>query len=244
MHESASAGYGKRAGTYSAARPGYHPRVVERFVERYGHGLVVDLGAGTGIFTGQIAEAGVRVIAVEPVAQMRDILTASLPEVEVRSGTAEAVPVGAAAVDTLVAAQAFHWFAFDQALDEAHRVLRPGGHLVAVWNVRDETAAWASDYDRILGRYEGDTPRHRSMQWRRAIEADGRFELVDDWGVENPQEVTVEGVIDRALSTSFIAALAAQEQSHVAEQLRALLTPLGPDLTFPYRSELQAWRRL
>lgn len=244
VHESASSGYRNRATTYHGARPSYHRRVVERFVDRYGHGLVVDVGAGTGIFTAQIAGAGVSVIAVEPVAAMRDVLTASLPNVEVRSGTAEAIPVDSSGLDTVVAAQSFHWFAFDQALNEAHRVLRPGGHLVTVWNVRDKNAQWVSDYDRILGRYEGDTPRHATMAWRNAIEADDRFELVDDWGVENPQETTVEGVIGRALSTSFIAALSGREQTQVAEQLRALLTPLGPQLTFPYRSELQAWRRL
>jgi SAM-dependent methyltransferase len=191
VHESASSGYRKQAVAYHQARPSYHPRMVERFADRYGQGLVVDLGAGTGIFTAQIVAAGVTVIAVEPVGEMRSVLEASLRGVEVRAGTAEALPVGSAGADTVVAAQAFHWFASDQALDEIHRVVRPGGHLVTVWNVWDETVEWVSEYNLILGRYEGDTPRHRTMEWRRAIEADDRFELVDDWAVENLQEMNV-----------------------------------------------------
>ena len=79
---------------------------------------------------------------------------------------------------------------------------------------------------------------------RRAIESDARFTLVDDWGVESPQEVTVEGVVNRALSTSFIAALSAEEQAHVAEQIRRPVEPMGPELAFPYRSARQAWQRL
>lgn len=243
VHDSASSGYGKRAAAYHHLRPNYHPAAVERFVDRYGRGVVVEVGAGTGIFTTQIAEAGVSPIVVEPVAEMRAVLVASLPKVDVRSGTAEALPIKSAVADTVVAAQAFHWFTFSQALDEVHRVVRPGGHLVTVWNVRDETVGWVSDYSVILERHERDTPRHGSMEWRRAIHSDERFELVDDCAVDNPQEVTVEGVVGRALSTSFIAALSAEEQADFADEIRRVVEPMGPKLQFPYRSELQAWRR-
>ena len=243
VHDSASSGYGKRAVGYHDSRPNYHPAVVERFVDRYAQGVVVEVGGGTGIFTTQIAEGGVLPIVVEPVAEMRAVLAASLPIVDVRPGAAEALPIKSAVADTVVAAQAFHWFTFSQALDEVHRVMRPGGHLVTVWNVRDETVGWVSDYSVILERHEGDTPRHGSMQWRRAIASDARFELVDDYAVGNPQDVTVEGVVGRALSTSFIAALSAEEQADVADQIRRVVAPMGPRLQFPYRTELQAWRR-
>lgn len=243
VHESASSGYRKHTDTYHRARPSYHPTLVQRFAERYGHGVVVDLGAGTGIFTRQILEAGVSVIAVEPVAAMRALLEAALPHVDVRAGTAEAMPLDPASVDTVVAAQAFHWFAAEEALDEAGRVICAGGHLVTVWNVRDDSVGWIREYDRILGRYERDTPRHATMAWRRAIEADDRFELVEDWRIDNPQNTTIEGVVDRALSTSFIAASPAREQAGVADELRRLLPAVPGKFAFPYRSEMQAWRR-
>ena len=71
-------------------------------------------------------------------------LTQSLPTVAARSGTAENIPVNNGAVDSVVCAQSFHWFATKAALKEIHRVLRPGGALGLVWNVRDESVDWAA----------------------------------------------------------------------------------------------------
>ncbi len=67
---------------------------------------------------------------------MRAVLASSLPGIDVVAGTAEDMPLDDAAVNTVVVAQAFHWFDHGRALDEIHRVLQPHGHLVTVWNVR------------------------------------------------------------------------------------------------------------
>lgn len=96
----------------------------------------MEIGAGTGIFTGQLVDRGVAVLVVEPVAAMGQQLRERLPDVEVRSGTAEDLPLEDASVDVVVAAQAFHWFDYGAALTEIYRVLRPGGQLVTVWNVK------------------------------------------------------------------------------------------------------------
>ena len=67
-------------------------------------------------------------------------------------------------------------FRFDYlpALDEIHRVLEPGGHLVTVWNVKDGDAARYRRYMEIVDRHADDTPRHADMRWRRAIDAPHR----------------------------------------------------------------------
>jgi len=49
---------------------------------------------------------------------------------EVRPGSAEAIPLPDASVDAVFAAQAFHWFATDEAVAEIARVLKPGGKLI------------------------------------------------------------------------------------------------------------------
>lgn len=219
----------------------YHPALIERFMSRYGGGSVVDVGAGTGIFTAQLVAAGASVVAVEPVAEMRAGIESYASPDEVLDGTAEDLPVADESVDTVVAAQSFHWFDYQAALKEIHRALRAGGFLVTVWNVRGDSAPWVGAYNEIVGRYEVGTPRHHTMEWREAIERDPRFELVDDWGIDNPQRTTVEGVVQRALSTSFIAALPASEQNRVELELLEAVEPEGPDIEFPYRSELQAW---
>jgi SAM-dependent methyltransferase len=244
IHASAQDGYEEESGVYAAVRPNYHRELVDRFVRNYGRGVVVDLGAGTGIFTGQLIEAGCVPIAIEPVAAMRHRLMVDHPDVQALDGTAEDTGLADDSVDCVVVAQAFHWFNHTEALREIRRILRVGGHLVCVWNVRDESVEWVSDFTDIVDRHAGATPRHRTMHWRRAIDADRLFEAVDDWSVPNPVSATPESVVERALSTSFIAALDHQQQQQVLEEIRTLARAIGDRFEFPYRSELQAWRKL
>lgn len=242
MHDAASEGFGRHPQAYQRARPAYHPDLVARFVSHYGRGVVVDLGAGTGIFTRQIAEGGTSVVAVEPVKGMRATLAKTAPGVHVIAATAEDTTLNAGSVDTVVAAQAFHWFDHGRALTEIHRVLRPGGFLVTVWNVRDDAVAWVRAYDDVLRGYEGEAPRHAGGVWRHAIDADARFDPVDDWAVANPTPASAEDVVQRALTTSFIAALPVAKRHEVAESIRDVVRQHVPITEFPYRSELQAWR--
>lgn len=242
VHDAAAEGFDREASTYQRARPSYHPDLVARFVERYGDGTVLEIGAGTGIFTRQMIGEGVSVVAVEPVAGMRQRLLDAVPGVDVREGTAESLPVVSGSFDTVVVAQSFHWFDWAPALDEIHRVLRRGGHLVTVWNVKDGDTDWFKAYMEIVDRHAGDTPRHADMRWRKAIAGDRRYELVDDWSVDHPQPMDSESVVSRALSTSFIAALPDDDREQVATELRRTLEGIAEPLRFPYRAELQAWR--
>ena len=244
VHDAARGGYEQHSEAYVRARPTYHPDLVERFVTRFADGTVVDLGAGTGIFTGQLIAAGSCPTAIEPVAAMRHQLATSHPQVRVIDGTAEATGLESQSADTVVIAQAFHWFDHVAALAEIRRILRPGGHLVCVWNVRDESTSWVKTYTDIVDRYGADAPRHRTLDWRRAIDSHASFVAVDDWSVSNPKRVTPEDVVDRALSTSFIAALDAPTQRLALDEVRALAQHQGTEFDFPYRSELQAWRAI
>lgn len=243
VHAAAARGFEAEAATYRRARPEYHPDLVARFVDRYG-GEVVDLGAGTGIFTAQLVAHGLRPVAVEPLAAMRAQLTDFLPSVTALAGSAEAIPRDDDSADTVVVAQAMHWFDHAAALEEIARVLRPGGHLVTVWNVRDESVAWVAQYTEVMERYAGDTPRHRSMKWRTAINDDARFEQVDEWSAPHPVPTDADGVVARAVSTSYIAALPIADQRDVERELLAIVAPLGESFDYPYRAELQAWRRV
>ncbi len=242
VHEAATSGYSRNTGHYDRGRPSYHPSLARRVVDRYGGGTLVELGAGTGKFTRQLIDLGQSVIAVEPVVSMRTTLSDSVPEADVRLGAAEEIPMADHTADTVVASQSFHWFRFRDALDEIHRVIRPGGHLVTVWNVRDESVDWVAACAKVLDTFAGDTPRHRDMGWRRAINSDSRFGSIDEWRVDNPVPTTPEGVVDRMLSTSFVGALPDQLQAEVAAEIRAIVEPLGPEFEYPYTSQLQAWR--
>jgi SAM-dependent methyltransferase len=244
VNQKAATGFSRDTERYHRARPTYHPALARRVVDRYGSGTVVELGAGTGIFTRQMADLGLSVIAIEPTLAMRTALSETVPGADVRVGQAENIPLDAGTVDAVVASQSFHWFDYRPALDEIYRVLRLGGHLVTVWNVRDESVEWLARISKVLDRFVGDTPRHRDMAWRRAINSDARFGSIDEWRIDNPQETDPDGVVDRVLTTSFIAALPPERQEEVATEVRAVVEPLGERFEFPYTSQLQAWRAI
>ena len=131
---------------------------------------------------------------------------------------------------------------FERKADAYARVLRVGGELICVWNVRDQDVDWVAKYTEVVDAYANDTPRYRDFTWRRAIDAAARFAFVEEWGIDNPQTSSPRLAVDRALSTSFIAALEPSEQLLVAERIRAIVVELGEHFDYPYRSEMQVWK--
>lgn len=95
---------------------------------------VLDLGAGTGKLTRVLAGRYARVIAVEPLSELRAILAERVPQAEALPGVAEAIPLGDGVVEAVFTGQSFHWFANEIAVAEIARVLRPGGVLARLWN--------------------------------------------------------------------------------------------------------------
>ena len=112
IHTIATQGF-HDAKSYDKHRPSYPPSALDSLLAHAGvKGLpgarVVDLGAGSGIFTQLLAERseGYEVVAVEPLEGMRGVLEErGLRNVVVREGSAGAVPVGEGWGDLCVAAQ-------------------------------------------------------------------------------------------------------------------------------------------
>lgn len=129
--------FGVAAAEYDRVRPGY-PAAVLSWALGDEPVRVVDLGAGTGKLTRLLSRAGHDVVAVEPDELMRRQLVLTCgPEVQVLAGTGEDLPLPDASVDAVVVAQAWHWMDHTRAAAEAARVLRPGGALVLLWNIRE-----------------------------------------------------------------------------------------------------------
>jgi len=80
------------------------------------------------------------------------------------------------------------------------------------------------------------------MRWRHAIDSRDAFEPVDDWSIPNPIPTAPQQVLDRALSTSFIAALEPGVQGEVLDEIRHIANGVGKSFDFPYCSELQGWK--
>lgn len=226
IHATAQSGFNADAARYARGRPDYPAEVtgwLEDSLELEPGATVVDLGAGTGKFTRRLLATGAGVIAVEPVAAMRDRLIEDLPEVEALDGSATAIPLGDASADVIVCAQAFHWFATAEALAEIHRVLRPGGLLGLIWNARDESLPWVKAAFAVTKPYEAGAPRFHSGAWRSAFPAPGFGPLLEQRFPHEHRGPPETVIVDRLLSTSFIARLSDAERDAIAARLRALI---------------------
>ncbi|WP_368496498.1 class I SAM-dependent methyltransferase [Herbiconiux sp. A18JL235] len=148
--------FGTEATAYELGRPGYPVDAVDWILSHVDtdEGTppdVVDLGAGTGKLTASFVGRAASVTAVEPDVAMLATLEARLPGVVALEGSAEAVPLGAASADLVTMAQAWHWVDPVAASAEVARVLRPGGVLALLWNVRDEGTEWVAALSRTIG---------------------------------------------------------------------------------------------
>jgi SAM-dependent methyltransferase len=219
------------AAEYDRGRPGYPAALLDvasTVLHLPAGATVVDVGAGTGKLTARLAER-FRVIAVEPLPAMRGVLSAQVPGVTVRAGSAEELPVPDGTAAAVFVAEAFHWFDGPAALAEAARVLRPAGGIVLLWNV--PAGGWEPPLperarrlvrDAIARGGEPGGPLVARGEWRAAF---------DDSPFAPPrhERITHELVLDRAglvasvLSISSVAGLPAADREALRDRLTALL---------------------
>jgi SAM-dependent methyltransferase len=189
--------FGRAAGEYERARPGYPDAVADWMLPAITH-TVLDLGAGTGKFTRSLIARGLDVIAVEPDDVMRATLTAALPTVRALAGTGESIPLPDSSVDVVTIAQAWHWMDAPRAAVEIARVLRPGGTLALVWNIRDESVDWVRRLSDIMG--SSDAERFI----RGAIEIPPPFGPTETVQVEWQNDIDAESLVALVASRSYI----------------------------------------
>ena len=141
--------FGQQAGAYDRGRPEYPAAAVEWMLGTAGP-EVLDVGAGTGKLTRAVLATGRTVSAVDPDAAMLAELIAREPSVRAEVGSAEHLPSADASADAVVFGQAWHWVDPADASREAGRVLRPGGVLGLIWNIRDTSEPWVAELAGIM----------------------------------------------------------------------------------------------
>ncbi len=112
-------------------------RLAERVSQLAAGDAVADIGCGPGTAARRAARLGASVVGIDPAPAMlrfaRLLSRRSANGVRYAEGSAEALPLPGSSVSVAWSiASVHHWADLDAALQEARRVLRPGGRLVAI----------------------------------------------------------------------------------------------------------------
>ncbi len=209
-----SLSFGVEAAAYERGRPSYPPEAIDWLLPS-GASDVLDLGAGTGKLTTRLVERGLNVFAVDPIPEMLELLSNSLPDTPALLGTAEEIPLPDDSVDAVLVAQAWHWFDTERAVKEVARVLRPGGRLGLVWNARDERLGWVKDLGRIIG--------HEDAQFNEKTTLPELFIDVERNQVEWTSYLTPQALIDLVASRSYCITSPEKVRTRTLDRVRNLL---------------------
>ena len=241
--------FGRSAEDYEHGRPEWPEELVDEVAGELGlhaESEALDLAAGTGKLTRLLVTRFGHVVAVEPDEAMRAVLQRVVPGAEALAGSAEEIPLHAAAVDAVFVAEAFHWFASEKVVSEIARMLRPRGGLVVIWNTRTERdPPFPEEADRLIDEAvaRGGAPglaRILSGEWRRAI-TEGPFEELRERHLDREETISRDQAIANLLSVSSIAVQPEAARRELAERLREL-APDRPYLRLMH-TELY-WTRL
>ena len=208
--------FGTAAADYESGRPTYPPDAVAWLLGTAPL-RVADVGAGTGKLTRELVRQGHDVTAVDPDPGMLEALSLAVPGTPVSVGAAERLPLADASVDALTFGQSWHWVDVAQASAEAARVVRPGGVLGLIWNLRDDRKDWVRQLGEIINSPEmiredhfGVPAEKRDFTWT--------------------HEIGLDRLLDLVASRSYVILLGEQERAELLTRVRRL-TETHPALT-------------
>lgn len=237
-----------KAAAYTKGRPLY-ARAALDFLNEQGvneTARIADIGAGTGIFSKQLAENGATVFAVEPNEDMRkaaEIYLKDTPNARCVDGSAENTALPDRSVDFVSAAQAFHWFDKEAFRKECDRISVPGGKIVLIWNVEVFGGEFFRDYGEILKRLiNEDTPQADEKDpydffFRQADAFLTRFERVE---FDNTLYMDEDTFLYKSLSSSAAPKKNDSLYEIFAQELKKLFVQYQENgkLTYPHKTVL------
>jgi SAM-dependent methyltransferase len=217
--------FSSRVGDYERFRPGY-PRELTALLARE-CGLepaarVADIGCGTGLLARVFLDFGCEVTGVEPNREMREAgkrILANEPHFRMKEGRAEATGLGPSSFDFVAAGQAFHWFDPPAARTEFHRILRPGGWLVLVWNERQSAPGFMTEYEELVHGFASEPNRIKERNI--AEVCGGPFHRAR---LDNCQLLDCDGLIGRLSSSSYAPLPGGGNYAAMVEEVRDLFT--------------------
>ena len=202
--------FSNRADDYAKYRPSYPAAAIDQILAGLNQTIAADIGAGTGISARLLADRGLAgggietVWAIEPNAAMYAVAQPH-PQVKFRQGSAEHTGLEPRSVDLITCCQAFHWFEPIATLAEFHRILKPAGRLVLMWNERDETDPFTQEHNEII-RLAADRQFFDSPSRKSAVPLAESSLFINYRAYTFPflQALARESLVGLALSASYI----------------------------------------
>lgn len=242
--------FSNRVDDYIRYRPGYPRELMTWLREAIALSpawTVADIGSGTGLLSLPLLEAGCVVHGVEPNAAMRTAAERTFtdnPRFVSIEGSAEATTLADHSIDLVSAGQAFHWFEPTATRREWHRILKPEGFALVVFNSRlIEATPFMRAYDRYLIDhaidYAGVDHRRGLPEKLRAVlgeTRERRFPFTLRHGYDD-----VRGL---SMSSSYVPAPGHPQHETFFEGLRELFDTHAVDgaVDFPYETEAYVGR--
>lgn len=193
--------------------------------------VAVDLAAGTGKLSRELASLAGRLVALEPSEPMRTRLQREVPSAEVADARAEALPFVDGFADVAFSAEAFHWFANADAVAEIGRVVRPGGALILLWQ-RPE------GFERDKGSPQN---AYDDGSWRGPIDASPRWGDLDTASVSHVQTLDRDGVVALASSWSWVERMSESDRRHF---LASVASTTPDEVSITWQAHVWWCRRL
>ena len=204
--------FNQLADIYEKYRPSYPQEYIKDIITKChlnAESIVADIGAGTGILTRQFLQNNLKVIGVEPNADMRKILKKLEVNQKFRlvEGTAEHTNLEDNNIDLIVVAQAFHWFNKEEFKKECKRILKPNGSVWILWNQLDETKDIIKEQKRIddqyTNRFQEVTGILNATKKEKTLQGFFKEDKYEKKVVDNPLENDKEKFIGSNLSKSY-----------------------------------------
>lgn len=233
---------------YVRYRPGYPEGVLTLLRDRgwLKRGTqVADIGSGTGVFSRLLLNEGAEVFAVEPNADMREAAEATLGHQALFHSIAasgEETTLEDHSMDLIVSAQAFHWLDRARARSEFTRLLKPGGQIVLVWNVRQTASTpFLRDYENLLFHFAPDYAqvRHENVD-AEALASFFTGGVFEKHVFANHQSFDFSGLRGRLLSCSYAPAPGHSLHDPMIQELQRLFEAYeqNGNVTFLYTTEV------
>jgi len=218
--------FGSAAGIYESGRPDYPIQAVDWMLQPVVGGersiRVADVGAGTGKLTRAAVELGAEVVAVDPDPKMLAVLREHVHGVPTFVGSAEKLPLPDASVDAVLLGQAWHWVEPGAGSAEVGRVLRSGGVLGLVWNIRDESVPWVARLTDIM---HGSSAEQALAAGDPPLAAPFAHVERAEWRWMRP--MNRDTLLAMARSRSYIITASPQDRAEIESGLAALFDEVG-----------------